>query len=46
MAFPCKTPHDALIGMLLFRAQNVRAAMQEEEMASARGMLASPSQQK
>ena len=45
VAFDCKTSHDALIGMLMFRAQNVRASMQEEEMESARGVLSSPSQQ-
>ena len=45
VAFPCKANHDALIGMLMFRAQNVRAAMQEDEMAASRGVLSSPSQQ-
>ena len=45
VAFPCKCDHDALIGMLMFRAQNVRASMQEEEMASSRGVLSAPSQQ-
>jgi len=43
--FGCGTDHDAMIGMLLFRAQNVRAAMQEEEMAASKGKLAAPSQQ-
>jgi hypothetical protein len=46
VAFPCKTSHDALIGMLRFRAENVRAAMMEEETAASRGSLAAPSQQK
>ena len=45
VAFPCKTNHDALMGMLFFRAQNVRASMQEEEMAASRGVLSAPSQQ-
>jgi len=45
VTFPCKTSHDVLIGLLLFRAQNVRSAMQEEEQASARGVLSAPSQQ-
>ncbi len=45
LVFPCKMSHDALIGMLMFRAQNVRAAMQEEESAASRGSLAAPSQQ-
>ncbi len=43
--FSCGSSHDELIGMLMFRAQNVRAAMQEEEMASTKGVLAAPSQQ-
>ena len=46
VAFPCKTHHDALIGMLRFRAANVRAAMMEDEEAASRGSLAAPSQQK
>jgi len=45
IVFPCKHNHDHLIGMLLFRAQNVRASIQEQEMAAARGVLSSPSQQ-
>ena len=43
--FGCGHRHDALIGMLMFRAQNVRAAMQEEEQASSRGVLSAPSAQ-
>lgn len=46
IVFPCGMDHDEIIGMLMFRAQNVRAAMQEEEIASTRGVLTSPSQQK
>ena len=45
IAFGCGLDHDPLIGMLMFRAQNVRAATREEEEASARGILAAPSQQ-
>ena len=45
-AFACGTDHDALIGMLMFRAQNVRASMREEEAAASRGILSAPSQQK
>ena len=46
IVFPCGTSHDALIGMLMFRAQNVRASMQEDAIAASRGILAAPSQQK
>ena len=46
VVFPCKTSHDELIGMMMFRAQNVRAAMREAESAASRGNLAAPSQQK
>jgi hypothetical protein len=45
-AFPCGQSHDALVGLLLPRALNVRAILREEEMASARGVLAAPSQQR
>ena len=45
IVFPCKISHDALIGMLMFRAQNVRGAMKEGEIAAARGILSAPSQQ-
>jgi hypothetical protein len=45
IAFPCGTDHHAMIGMLMFRAQNVRAAMQETEQAATRGVLAAPSAQ-
>ena len=45
VAFPCGEAHDALIGLLLVRAPNVRAAMREQETAAARGTLAAPSQQ-
>lgn len=46
VAFGCRMSHDALIGQLMYRAQNVRAVFQEDEMAASRGMLAAPSQQK
>ena len=45
-AFSCGTDHHGLVGSLLYRAQNVRAVMQEEEMSASRGVLAAPSQQK
>ncbi len=43
--FPCGMGHGALLGFLMFRAQNVRGLMQELEASQARGMLAPPSQQ-
>ena len=43
--FPCGHGHDALVGLLLGRALNVRAAMREAEAAAARGILAAPSAQ-
>ena len=46
VVFPCAAVHDELIGMLMFRAQNVRATMSEEESAAAKGVLSGPSQQK
>lgn len=42
---PCGTPHDDLVGMLLPRAINVRAALRELEAASTRGILVAPSAQ-
>ncbi len=45
IVFACSADHHAMIGMLLFRAQNVRAAMQETELAGARGVLSAPSAQ-
>jgi hypothetical protein len=44
--FPCGHSHDALIGLLLPRALNVRAVLREEEMSASRGVLAAPSAQK
>ena len=43
--FPCGVAHDELVGLLLGRALNVRAAMREAESAAARGVLAAPSAQ-
>jgi hypothetical protein len=45
VAFPCGHSHDALLGLLLVRAPNVRAIVREQEMAATRGILAAPSQQ-
>lgn len=45
ITFACGQPHDALIGLLLGRALNVRAAVREQEQAAARGVLAAPSAQ-
>lgn len=46
VVFPCGRAHDALVGLLLVRALNVRAALREEEMSAARGVLAAPSAQR
>ncbi|MBI06623.1 MAG: hypothetical protein CMM54_06535 [Rhodospirillaceae bacterium] len=43
--FSCGAAHDALIGMLLVRAPNVRAVMREEDSAARQGVLAAPSSQ-
>ena len=43
--FGCGYSHDALIGLLLIRAPNVRIALREEEMSASRGVLSAPSQQ-
>jgi hypothetical protein len=43
--FPCGQAHDELIGLLLVRAQNLRAVLREEEMKASRGVLAAPSAQ-
>ena len=45
VTFGCGQSHDALVGLLLIRAPNVRAAMREAEMMSARGVLAVPGQE-
>lgn len=44
--FDCGQSHDELIGLLLVRALNLRAAMREQEEAMSRGMLVAPSAQK
>lgn len=41
--FPCGAPHHQLVGLLLPRAINVRAALREQEAAAGRGVLAAPS---
>lgn len=43
--FPCGAPHDELVGLLLPRAINVRAALRELETAASRGILVAPSAQ-
>ena len=45
VCFPCRQSHDKIMGLMMFRAQNVRAAMKEEEMEAGRGVLSAPSQQ-
>ncbi|MBR46579.1 MAG: hypothetical protein CMM31_08905 [Rhodospirillaceae bacterium] len=44
-AFACGASHDALTGLLLVRAPNVRAVMREEDAAAKQGVLAAPSAQ-
>jgi hypothetical protein len=45
VAFECGCSHDALVGLLLVRAPNVRAIVREQEAMSARGTLSAPSAQ-
>ena len=45
IAFACGHSHDALVGLLLVRAPNVRVALREAEMDATRGVLSAPSQQ-
>ena len=45
VGFACGQSHDALIGLLLVRAPNVRVVLREAEMGAARGVLSAPSQQ-
>jgi len=45
VAFPCGHAHDALVALMLKRAQNLRAALREEEMQASRGVLVAPSAQ-
>jgi len=44
--FACGQAHDALVGLLLPRALNVRAVLREQEQAAGRGTLVAPSAQK
>lgn len=43
--FACGAAHDELVGLLLMRAINVRAALREFEAAASRGILVAPSAQ-
>ena len=45
VCFACGHSHDALVGLLLVRAPNVRVVMREEETSTSRGVLSAPSQQ-
>ena len=45
VSFSCGHSHDALIGLLLVRAPNVRVVLREEESSASRGVLSAPSQQ-
>lgn len=45
IAFPNRQSIDALVGLLLVRALNVRAVVREEEATASRGVLAAPSSQ-
>lgn len=43
--FSCGARHDALVGVLLVRAPNVRAILRQHDAQASRGVLAAPSQQ-
>jgi len=43
--FSCGAPHDRLVGLILPRAVNVRAALREQEADARRGVLVAPSAQ-
>jgi hypothetical protein len=45
VAFGCGRDHHELMGLMLVRAQNLRAALREEELTAGRGVLAAPSAQ-
>ena len=45
VGFDCGHAHDALVGLLLVRALNVRSALRDELAKAARGILAAPSAQ-
>lgn len=46
LVFPEEQSNDALVGLLLIRALNVRAVIRAEEDATTRGVLSAPSAQK
>ena len=45
IVFSCGHSHDALVGLLLVRAPNVRVILRQEEATASRGVLTAPSQQ-
>ncbi len=45
VSLSCGYSHDALIGLLLVRAPNVRVILREDEASASRGVLSAPSQQ-
>ena len=45
VSFPCGHEHDALVALMLLRAQNLRASLREEEINASRGVLVAPSAQ-
>ena len=45
VVFDCSSDHNLLIGLLLVRALNVRAALREQDDSAGRGMLSAPSAQ-
>jgi hypothetical protein len=45
VAFGCGCDHHELMGLMLVRAQNLRAALREEELTAGRGVLAAPGAQ-
>ena len=45
IAFSCGHSHDALVGLLLVRAPNVRVILRQDEATASRGVLSAPSQQ-
>jgi hypothetical protein len=45
VGFDCGQAHDALVGLLLLRAPNVRSILREIEQSASRGVLSAPSAQ-
>jgi hypothetical protein len=45
VSFDCGHDHHELMGVMLVRAQNLRAALREEELIATRGVLAAPGAQ-